>query len=83
MQSLVKAWFKLLERVSDLDKFKSDIKDITLIATLITNENPESLFSYSNEDKLVFFAAVNNNQHRICLLPEQLSGLFEQHNLPI
>lgn len=75
-------WFDHLEHLElnsiSVKDLKDDLNAHTLIGYLVTNEK---VLRYKESAKLVFSNIVKNKSHRMALLPEQSSVIFNKYNL--
>ena len=65
-----------------MDALKSDCTNKTLVGEHIGNEACQHLVKYPRET-IIFFAVVDNNSPKICLLPEDSYKVFKKHGLDV
>jgi len=79
---LCKCWFDLLSNIQDVEELKTLLQEHTFVGTVLLNESSNQAIKY-DQNMLIFNAIVKHTSHRVCLLPEQSSEIFERYSLPM
>ncbi len=81
---MARCWFSLISefKKKDLESLKADAANRTFVGEYIGNSACQHLVKYPRET-IIFYAIVDNNSPKICLLPEESYKIFKKHGFDV
>lgn len=77
---IAEQWFKILNSIKNLEKFKKELDGHTMIGEFVGNQNFQHLVKYARPT-IIFYAVVENSSDDYCWHPAKSRQFFENFGL--